>query len=310
MNTHELIETTMLHALGMLDDNERQAYEAAYEAAPVAVRALVRDEARRMADLGDLMGTLDSRPEPSEELRALVLAAVRAAMREEENEARIARTMPSLTLGAASSASVAGRISHQRQDDAAPGHTPQPSPQPAPRKTSQPRLSTSKRVHRMWRIAAVGCAAAAIAMGVVMINLNQTYKQAQSGVLVTSLYDTIGAKYLESTIFDANTQRVAMTSADASSTAVAAVWSNPDWKTARLFVKNLSTTSGKPLRLVVLDPDGNIFREIATFTPTGKFEDFDVNVNLSTERKLAIYPAMSQDIKAVSPVLLSAEGTL
>ncbi|MEX0875994.1 MAG: hypothetical protein WD114_00925 [Phycisphaerales bacterium] len=282
MNTRELIENTMLHSLGMLDGPEQEAYQAAYDAAPEPVRQQVRDESRRMADLGSLFPDM----EPGDELRPLVLAAVRAAMREEENEARIAGT-----INANGTAANAGA--------------------PA-RATSQPRLSTSPRVHRAWRIVAVGFAAASIAMGVIMVNISQTYQQAQSRALVASLYDTIGAKYLESTIFDANTQRVAMTSAQGQSTAVAAVWSNPDWNTARLFVKNLATEENKPLRLVVLDEDGNIFREIATFTPNGEFEDFDVNVNLSTERKLAIYPALSDERNpaAVSPVLLSTESTL
>ncbi len=295
MNTHELIETTMLHALGLLDDHEREAYEAAFAAAPSSIRARVREEARRMADLGDLIP--DAQPSP--ELRSLVLAAVRAAMLEEENEARIAREAPSLGSG------VVARIDHD---------TPRPlpgSPAGSPaRHTSQPRLSTSKRVHRVWRVAAVGFAAAAIAMGVIMVNIHETYQQAESRALVASLYDTIGAKYLESTIFDANTQRVAMTASDARSTAVAAVWSNPDWKTARLFVKNLSAKADKPLRLVVLDDEGNIFREIASFTPSGEFQDFDVDVNLSTERRLAILPAMTDDIHAAAPMLVSAEGSL
>lgn len=286
MNTHELIESTMLHALGLLDDSEREAYEAAYDAAPASVRQRVREESRRMADLGDLVPDM----EPNAELRSVVLAAVRAAMREEENEARIAEQV----AGAASP--VIARIDHS---------TPAPA-----RVTAQPRLSTSPRVHRAWRVATIGFAAACITMGVVMVNINQTVSQAQNRALVDNLYDQIGAKYLESTIFDPNTQRVALTSTDAQSKAVAAVWSNPDWKTARLFVKNLASEANKPLRLVVLDENDEILRVIETFVPTGEFQDFNVDVNLSTERKLAIYPAIQQAIEQANPVLLSADGTL
>ncbi len=288
MNTHELIESTMLHALGLLEDSEREAYEAAYDAAPASVRMRVREEARRMADLGDLIPEL----EPSTELRSVVVAAVRAAMREDENEARIAQG-----VGQEAAPSVVGRIDR---------NTPAPT-----RATAQPKLSTSPRVNRAWRAAAITFAAASIAMGVVMININQNFKQAQSRALVDNLYDQIGAQYLESTIFDASTQRVALTSTDSASKAVAAVWSNPDWDTARLFVKNLASEQNKPLRLVVLDDDGNIVREIERFTPSGEFQDFDVDVNLNTERRLAIYPAIEQDIQdAVAPVLMSAEGSL
>jgi len=290
MNTHELIESTMLHALGLLEDHEREAYEAAYEAAPASVRQRVRAESRRMADLGDLIPDL----QPNDEMRSMVLAAVRAAMREEENEARIAQTLAQSSGSGASP--VIARID---------ANTPSPA-----RATSQPKLSTSPRVNRIWRVAAIGFAAASIAMGVVMVNINQTFEKAQSRALVDNLYDQIGAKYLESTIFDANTRRVALTASGAQSSAVAAVWSNPDWETSRLFVKNLASEENKPLRLVVLDEDGNIFREIATFTPNGEFQDFDVDVNLNKERSLAIYPQINDEIEQLSPVLISAEGSL
>ena len=288
MNTHELIESTMLHSMGLLDDAEREAYEAAFSSAPASVQERVRQEARRMADLGDLI----PETEPSMELRSLVLAAVRAAMRENENEARIAAS-------AASQASpVIGRI-----------NTDSIAPKPTQRATSQPKISTSNRVHRYWQVAAMTMAAASIAVGVTTFDMYQTFRQAESYALVANLYDTIGAQYLESTIFDANTQRVALTSQNNTS-AVAAVWTNPDWSNARLFVKNLSSQDAQPYRLVVLDEEGNIIREIATFSPTGEFQDFDVDVNLATERNLAIYPSMIQDIEDASPLLLSSEGSL
>ncbi|MAO21105.1 MAG: hypothetical protein CMJ35_04260 [Phycisphaerae bacterium] len=287
MNTHELIESTMLHALGLLENDEREAYEAAFNAAPASVQQQVRQEARRMADLGDLIPEV----EPSVELRSVVLAAVRAAMREDENEARIAKQH------AAGAAPVIARIDQ---------NTPAPV-----RATAQPKISMSTRVHSIWRVAAIGFAAASIAMGVVMVKINQDFQNADRRALVNNLYDQIGAQYLESTIFDANTRRVALTSTDSSNKAVAAVWYNPDWNTARLFVKNLSSEQNKPLRLVVLDENDNIVREIQTFTPSGELEDFDVQVNLSTERKLAIYPAIQNEIaEATGPVLMSANGSL
>lgn len=298
MNTHELIESTMLHAMGLLEDDEREAYEAAFDAAPVPVQQRVREEARRMADLGDLIPEI----QPSVELRSMVVAAVRAAMREEENEVRIAQSNGA-SVAAAQPSPVIGRI--ERSD-------PRSVAAVAPaRSTSQPKLSSSPRVNRVWRIAAVGFAAASIALGVITIKMQQTFEQAQSRALVANFYDTIGAKYLESTIFDGNTQRVAMTSSSNSqSSPLAAVWSNPDWKNARLFVKNLASENNEPYRLVVLDKDGNIMREIATFEPNGQFQDFDIEVNLSTERNLAIYPSMAKDIQDALPILVSTESSL
>lgn len=288
MNTHELIESTMLHAMGLLDDAERQAYEAAFAIAPKSVQEQVRLEARRMADLGDLI----PETEPSQELRSLVLSAVRAAMREDENESRIADA----AADSIKSPAVVGRIDANTVT-------------PSKRATSQPKLSTSSRVNRSWRIAAVGFAAASVALGVITIQMQQTFKMAQSHAVIASLYDTIGAQYLEATIFDANTQRVAMTSED-NTTAVAAIWANPDWNTARLFVNNLSNQSNEPYRLVVLDSEGNLVREVATFMPSGEFQDFDIDVNLANERNLAIFPSSVEDITDANPVLLSSQGTL
>ncbi len=305
MNTHELIESTMLHALGLLDDTEREAYEAAFEAAPADVQARVRDDARRMADLGDLV--CDA--EPSAELRSLVMAAVRAAIREEENETRIAQEAAASPVIARITNTTHPTSTHSTNTHSANTHSANTHPAPVSRATSQPKLSSSPRVNRYWRGAAVGFAAASIALGMITINMQQTFKEAQSRAIVDRLYDTIGAQYLESTIFDANTQRVALTS-QTNTTAVAAVWANPDWDTARLFVKNLTAQGDRPLRLVVVDDDGNIVREIATFSPTGEFQDFNVDVNLATERQLAIYPAMIEDIQNASPILLSANSSL
>ena len=284
MNTHELIELTMLHALGMLDDSEREAYEAAFDAAPASVQKRVREESRRMADLGDLMPDV----QPDLELRTMVLAAVRAAMREEENESRIAQE-------SAHASPVIAKIDE---------NTPAPV-----RATSQPKLSTSPRVHRVWRALAITSVAAAVTMGVFMVNMTQSMRQANNSNLVNSLYDQIGARYLEDTIFDANTQRVALTSTDTTSKAVAAVWHNPDWDSARLFVKNLSSEQDRQLRLVVLDEDDNIVEVIKTFTPTGRLEDFNVDVNLSTQRKLAIYPDAEEGIAETLEAVLQSTDT-
>lgn len=286
MNTHELIESTMLHALGLLDDAEREAYEAAFQVAPADVQAGVRKEAQRMADLGDL--TTDV--EPTAELRTMVLAAVRAAVREDENDVRIAseRAVPSPVIG---------RIDANTQ------------PAMATRSTSQPKLSSSPRVHRAWRVASISFAAASIAFGVVVVYMQQSFDEAQSIALSSNLYDSVGAKYYKSYLYDGNTQRITLASTS-DSPAMASVWSNPDWDSVHLHVNNLSSQNNEPYRLVVLDADGNIAREITTFTSNGEDQVFDIEVNIATDRKLAIYPAMIEDIQNATPLLVSSEGEL
>ncbi len=278
MNTQELIESTMLHTLGLLEDSEIAEYEAAFAAAPESVQLLVREEATRMADFGDLMP--NNEPDPA--LRELVVSAVRAAMREQENEQRIAASTPA----------VAGRITHESA------------------RRAQPKLSTTPRVHRLWRASTIGFAAATIALSVVWTNNNQTVNQMTPDALLGQLYDTIGADILESTLFDPTTERVSLVSSDGTSNSVASVWHNPDWDTARLFVKNMKASEENPFRLVVLDAEGNVVREVTTFASEGELDDFEVRVNLKSDRKLAIYQGMTEAIENAEPVMTSMDSDL
>jgi hypothetical protein len=290
MNTHELIEYTMLHALGLLEDGERQAYEAAFDAAPASVQKRVREEARRMADLGDLIPEV----EPNAELRDVVLAAVRAAIREEENESRIAQQ-------SSGASPVVGRID--------------PSSAARSRPTSQPKLSKSPRVNRLWRVAGIGFAAASIAMGAVMINIQQTLKDANThNSLVNSAYDKLGPNFVLDLSEEA-TERICLVATDSASKSVASVWKNPDRDTGHLLVNNLVGEQNRPLRLVLLDADNNIVEVIKTFNPTGELESFEIDVNLSTQRKFAILPETDpetdQDIRdEVNLMLISTDSSL
>lgn len=287
MNTQELIENTMLYTLGLLEDSEISAYESAFEAAPESVKQLVREESLRMSDFGDLMPS--NEPDPA--LRELVISAVRAAMREQENEQRIAADEQLVP------AAVIGRIdSHTVRHESA--------------RRAQPKVSSVPKVHRLWRASTIGFAAATIALSVVWTSNNQTINQVSSDALISQIYNSIGPEYLESTLFDPTTQRVSLVSNDASSNAVAAVWHNPDWKSARLFVKNMKATEDNPLRLVVLDEEGNILREVTTFSSEGELEDYEIKVNLKSDRKLAIYQGISEAIDGSQPLMSSVDSDL
>lgn len=283
MTTQDLIELNTLHAFGMLDDHERAAYESALESAPAAVRRQVFAEARRLADLGDLL----PEEEPSAELRDIVLAAVRAAMREQEVEQRLAasKTEPA--------PAIAGRISYAKDS----------------RRVAQPSLPRGNRVHAVWRAAAIGLAAATVALTVVSAQNRDVYNQLDNEVLLTKAYDAMGAEFVESMIMDENSVKVAFSPVSTSTptTADAAVWHNGDWNTSLLFVNNLKPApNNKPYRLVVLDGDGNIVRNITEFVPTGNLETFNVQFNPATDERLAIYESV-EDALAATPLLSSSE---
>ena len=284
MDTRELIELTTLHALGLLDEDERERYEASMVAAPEGVRAQILDEARRMADLGDLLPP----DEPRHEMREMVLAAVRAAIARGGERGASRRRAGAAPRGGADRA----RTARPR------GHTQPRCPRGAP------------KVHRFWRAATIGFGAALIVISVVSINNMQSIRQSEPDTLVMQLYDNIGGEFLEATIFDANTTRVAMVSPDASSNSVAAVWHNPDWNSARLFIKNLRSEDGTPYRLVVLDEDGEVVREVASFISDGEFENLEVRVNLDAERRLAIYESVADSLDGERPLLESVDQSL
>ncbi len=76
MSTRELYEMATLDVLGLLDDDERAEFEAAFRAASPEVQARVRREQRRQADIERLLPQV----EPPAGLKARVLSAVREAI--------------------------------------------------------------------------------------------------------------------------------------------------------------------------------------------------------------------------------------
>lgn len=282
MNTQNLIELNTLHSLGMLDELEQQQFEHALQAAGPHVRERVFAEARRLADLGDLLPS----EEPSPELREMVLSAVRAAI----SEQAAVSERPALSQNQAQTLApaVIGSITPTTQH-----------------RTAQPAMPRGARVHPVWRAATIGLAAATVALTVVSAQNRDVYNQLDNQLLITELYDAAGAEFVESMLMDDNSKRIAMTAVSEtdrpSVQPAAAVWHNADWDSARLFVKNLRPDANAgPYRLVVLDSEGNIIREIKEFIPTGELESIDVKLN-PTDANLAIYTAEDDQ-----PVLMSS----
>ncbi|MFN0133303.1 MAG: hypothetical protein ACKVW3_12355 [Phycisphaerales bacterium] len=73
MNLQDLIEMSILDALGLLDDQERRAFDSAFAGAPPAVQAQVRREQTRLCRIEALLP--DEAPPAG--MRAAVLEAVR-----------------------------------------------------------------------------------------------------------------------------------------------------------------------------------------------------------------------------------------
>ena len=129
MSTHELLELASLDALGLLDPEERDAFELAFRAAAPAVQAQIRREQARFANVEATLPPV----EPPLGLRARVLAAVRDAMQAVAATRAVAgRIFPELrpvtgvsrfwrvaAIGAAAAAVVFGFTTLQMQNDIA-----------------------------------------------------------------------------------------------------------------------------------------------------------------------------------------------
>lgn len=76
MTTRDLYELAALDVLGLLDEDERSAFERAFKAADPSVQADVRREQLRYSDLDSLLPVVETPPG----LRARVLNAVRDAI--------------------------------------------------------------------------------------------------------------------------------------------------------------------------------------------------------------------------------------
>ena len=76
LNTHDLMEMASLDAMGLLDPEEREAFERAFRAAVPAVQAQIRREQLRFSRVDDILPQVEA----PLGLKARVLAAVREAM--------------------------------------------------------------------------------------------------------------------------------------------------------------------------------------------------------------------------------------
>ena len=274
MTQRELLENALLDALSLLDEEDSAAFNEAFHAAPPHVQAQVRREQTRLARLDSLLPDVTA---PAT-LRARVLAAVQSAMAERR----------------AQDAHAALRL-----DD----------PDTIAR---LPQMAHRRKVAAVWRAVALGCAAAAIVLGVTAVQLQGLLQdfRSQEDVLVSAIRDKFGPDYLIQALVDDSTQRITLVGNDSgfANNAKAAVWVNPDWRTAKLFGINLPATEGSQYRLVVVDENNVPVSIVAEFTFNGGLLDREIPVTVSLDAdRLAI---VSGDAANTDGVLLGVPGVL
>ena len=99
MNPQQLIELASLDAFGLLDEQERKAFETAFAAAPDAVKAQVRAQQSRMAEMDHLLPQVQPAPSLRQRVIDAVLAAAGQATPQRDVIGRIEPSlMPSRTV--------------------------------------------------------------------------------------------------------------------------------------------------------------------------------------------------------------------
>jgi hypothetical protein len=223
MNTQELIELAVLDAMGLLDPEEREAFDASFSAAAPAVQAQVRREQTRLSLCEDLLPDV----EPPAGLRAMVVEAVRRAM-----------AMPAQ----------GGRDGARRHRHAKAGALA---------------LIPARQVSPLWRAASVGFAAAAVTFGATFLHLRGQFTDLAAAVendrLLSEMQGAVGSSYVVSLLTDPRTQTRELVAVVPGTRGQARLWSNAAWgegDEVLLAMSNLPANPegrGEPLRVYAVE---------------------------------------------------------
>lgn len=248
MTAKELLELGVVDAFGLLDEDDRIAFDKGYEAAPATLRDLIWSQQARAADCLDMLPDADA----SDQLRDRTLGRITA---------EIARkSLPASSPGV-------HRVSHE----------------PAVR---APRLQRARRVNAGWRVGAVAMSVAAVVLGVLHVQLRREFNEVQDRAGIARLIDTIGTENIEATLFDETAKRVYFRAEGDVARARAMLIHASDSDQARLYIANF--TGRTDYRLVVLDENDQPGEVLATFKSSGLISGVNIRLRGSGMVRLAI----------------------
>lgn len=227
--TRDLIELAVIDALGLLDDEERVAFERGVASAPATLREMIREEQARMADISALLPEVD--PDPS--LRERTIS--RIALEIERKH------------GAGGASAPARRVAH-----AAGASVDRPV-----------RLQRARRVNPAWRIAAVGMSVAVVALSVVQVQMRRQIDSVSEDASASALIDSAGTGHIEDVLFNETVERYYLRPVGNVGNAKATLLINRDRGSSCLHYGNFA--NGATYRLVVLDDAGEAVSELCSF---------------------------------------------
>ncbi len=254
MTIQELIENAQLDALGLLDEQEREAFDRAFRAAPPALQSQLRREQARLCEVETLLPP----GEPSPGLFDRILAAVRAARGEEPvqpvehmGHERLARTLPmarvtrvhrfwrAAAIGFATASMVVGGVFVyvQHAGDAA--------------------MLVFEREERARQLIA-----------------------------------RFDRQYYSEQLFSNDTRRFVLTNTSAQLPGKCSIFTSPQWEgQARLYCQSVPAGKDRSLRLVVLDAAGKIEKQLTEFNSDGSLETITFTLGDTSPGRLALVAA-------------------
>lgn len=268
MTLQEMLEAVQLDALGMLEGDERRAFEAAFDAAHPAIQEQVRAEQARYA----LNESEFSDAVPPAALRERVLGAINAEILADahtglglESDESLSESRPAAAVLAQIGSHAGGRAARR---------TPAVSP--------------------MWRAASLGFATAAAILMAAFFSMSREMDSLQHRMgrdsEVGEVSKGYGGSVFVEAMFGKDVQRYVFNPAAGVSTkAEATLLLLPGMKQTRLFVKDLEIASGQSGRVLLLDDSGRIVKQLSEFAMDDKISNIDtLNLENTAGQHLAI----------------------
>lgn len=257
MTIQDLLESAQLDALGLLDEQDRDAFERAFQAAPEALQKQIRREQERLCRMDALLPEVDLPDTLWPKVKAAVLQAQAAAIAE-----------------------VDGTV--------IPHTAAERNVRPLP-------MSRASAVHRLWRAAAIAFATAAVVLGAVTIHLRMTMesqvRNSTEGAIMAGTIAALGPEFHNEILFDPATHRYTMEAKSGSGRADGAIFTNPKLAGSVLLYTAVAAGDGNDLRLVELGNDGSVLRELANFPSNGTLLQRKVNIGGAEPTQLALISA-------------------
>ncbi|MEM8756270.1 MAG: hypothetical protein AAGF47_00625 [Planctomycetota bacterium] len=236
MSPHDLLESALLDACGLLESHEIAAFERDFAAASPEQRAEIRREQARFADVADMLPDVT----PRAELRAEVIEAVREAMGQNRDRAGLA-------------------FLHEGEPGRAAGES-----------ATRHRRSVSP-----WRVAAFGFGTAAVVLGVLSVQLQAEFSRMQEQVTTGEarqfFLNTSPNTAFRPAVLGTSHDRVALSPVTAQATeAEAAVFFDAEGQTAHAAYFRLPPLAeGETYVIVQLGDDDRVLNTVASFASNG-----------------------------------------